>query len=113
MKKMTEGARFSFWKFHPKQRYHRRKVRIQDQSNVSFLIFFECSFLLHRILKSALKWNYKDSVQTQTDNDTPAEDLHEIFVVVFVVEFEQAEEKMEISMQNVERYKQRNIDETI
>ena len=52
-------------------------------------------------------------MQTQTDNDTPAEDLHEIFVVIFVTDFEQAEEKMEISMQNVERYKQRNIDEAI
>ena len=52
-------------------------------------------------------------MQTQTDNDIPAEDLHEIFVVIFVAEFEQTEEKTEISMQNVERYKQRNIDEAI
>ena len=47
-------------------------------------------------------------MQTQKNNDTPAEELHAIFVVIFVAEFEQAEEKMEISMQNVERYKQRN-----
>ena len=52
-------------------------------------------------------------MQTQMDNDTPAEDLHEIFVVIFVAEFEQAEEKLEISMQNVERYKQKSIDEAI
>ena len=52
-------------------------------------------------------------MQTQTDNDTPAEDLEEIFVVIFVAEFEQAEEKMEISMQNMERYKQKTIDEAI
>ena len=52
-------------------------------------------------------------MQTQTDNDTPTEDLHGIFVVIFVAEFEQAEEKMEISMQNVERYKQKSIDEAI
>ena len=52
-------------------------------------------------------------MQTQTNNDTLAEDLHGIFVVIFVVEFEQAEEKMEIPTQNVERYKQRNIDEAI
>ena len=52
-------------------------------------------------------------MQPQTDNDTPAKDLHEIFVVLFVAEFEQAEEKMEIFMQNVERYKQKSIDEAI
>ena len=50
-------------------------------------------------------------MQTQADNDTPAEGLHIIFVVIFVAKFEKAEEKMEISMQNVEGYKQRNIDE--
>ena len=32
-------------------------------------------------------------MQTQTDNDTPAEDLQEIFVVIFVAEFERAEGK--------------------
>ena len=37
-------------------------------------------------------------MQAQTDNDTPAEDLHGIFVVIFVAEFEQAEEKIEISV---------------
>ena len=46
-------------------------------------------------------------MQTPTDNDTPAKDLHGIFVVIFVAEFEQAEEKIEISMKNVERYKQK------
>jgi len=42
-------------------------------------------------------------VQTRTDSDTPPEDLHEIFVAIFVAEFLEAKDKKEITMQNVEK----------
>jgi hypothetical protein len=52
-------------------------------------------------------------VQTRTDNDTPAEDLREIFVAIFVAEFLEAMDKREITMQNVEKYMQKNIGEAL